>query len=171
MEEQQWEKATFSQSSHRISPLSLAVKRCEVSHGFPLLCNVFQTIWVGSRNPWRFLKKFNHIAESPSDPCTNVPACNRSSRNPQKFSLHCLPQPAKVVTDLRMDLLQGAEKGHKRWSSKVGDGTQACEQAPVEDLLEVTFTDVLERDQPIIRTELLDIWKSKEPLFHWGINH
>lgn len=75
--------------------------------------------------------------------------------------VHLLPQPAKVVTDLRMNLLQGAEKGHKWWPSKVGDGTQACEQAPVEDLLEVTFTDVLERDQPIVRTELLVIWRTR----------
>lgn len=43
----------------------------------------------------------------------------------------------------------------------MGDGTQACEQAPVEDLLEMTFTDVLERDQPIIRTELSGIWRRK----------
>lgn len=50
----------------------------------------------------------------------------------------------------------------------MGDGMQACEQAPVEDLLEVTFTDVLERDQPIIRTELLGIWRTRNLCFIEG---
>lgn len=45
--------------------------------------------------------------------------------------------------DLRVDLLQGAEEGHKGRAAKVSDGAQAGEQAPVPHLLEVTLAHIL----------------------------
>lgn len=47
-------------------------------------------------------------------------------------------------TDLWVDLLQGVEEGLKGRAAKVGDGAQAREQTPVQHLLEVPLTDVLE---------------------------
>ena len=45
--------------------------------------------------------------------------------------------------DLWVDLLQGFEEELEGGAAKVRDGTQACEQTPVQHLLEVSLTDVL----------------------------
>lgn len=42
-----------------------------------------------------------------------------------------------------MDLLQGVEERLEGGATEVGDGAQACEQTPVQHLLEVPLTDVL----------------------------
>lgn len=55
----------------------------------------------------------------------------------------CTSSCPQVDTDLRVHLLQRAEKGHEGRAPKVGDGAQPREQALVQHLLEVPLTDVL----------------------------
>lgn len=54
-----------------------------------------------------------------------------------------------------MDLLQGAEEGEKWGPPKVGNRPQACEQALVQDFLEMPLTDVLEGQEAAVKTQLL----------------
>ena len=46
-------------------------------------------------------------------------------------------------TDLRVNLLQRAEKRHKGRTAKVGDGPQAGEETAVPHLLKVALTHIL----------------------------
>lgn len=44
-----------------------------------------------------------------------------------------------------MNFLQGTEEGHKWWTAKVSDGSQAGEETAVPHLLKVALTDILQR--------------------------
>lgn len=100
---------------------------------------------------------FSTFLVSPGGPQLNtpiLPTCGRQEGDSGNRGLF-LMRRGRLQTHLWVNVLQRVEKGQKWWSAKVGDGSEASEEAAIPHLLEVALAHILQTKGKIKETPLV----------------